>query len=210
MEYRHVVAVTGLSGLFVLVSTKNDGAIVRSLVDNSIKFISSRLHQITPLESIEIYTTEDKNVRLHEVFELIKNDDTEVLALNGKKDDKAFRALFGKILPSFDTQRVYTSDIKKVFKWYDILKKADMLNFESLKQAIAAQSVDVGEVVLDKNEDEVASAAAVTAEETTEAPKKKAPAKKKAAAKAAEEAPAKEAAPKKKTAAKKTAKKKED
>lgn len=205
MEYRHVVAVTGLSGLFVLVSTKNDGAIVRSLVDNNIKFISSRLHQITPLESIEIYTTEDKNVRLHEVFELIQGDDTEVLELNTRKDDKALRELFGRILPSFDKDRVYTSDIKKVFKWYEILKKADMLNFESLKQAIADQTVEVGEVVLEKNEETVAA-------EEAEAPKKKAPAKKKAVAKSADEEPVKEAeaAPKKKAAAKKTAKKKED
>lgn len=204
MEYRHVVAVTGLSGLFVLVSTKNDGAIVRSLVDNNIKFISSRLHQITPLESIEIYTTEDKNVRLHEVFELIKNDDAQVLALNSRKDDKALRELFGQILPSFDKDRVYTSDIKKVFKWYDILKTADMLNFESLKQAIADQTVDAGEVILEKNEEVVA--------EETEAPKKKAPAKKKAVSKITEEEEVKdaEAAPKKKAAAKKTAKKKED
>lgn len=200
MEYRHVVAVTGLSGLYALVSTKNDGAIVRSLIDNSIKFISSRLHQITPLESIEIYTTEDKNVRLHEVFEQIKGDDAEVLAINSKKDDKAIRALFGKILPNFDGERVYTSDIKKVFKWYAILKNADMLDFEALKQALAGQAMQA-DVVMAEEE-------APVAEVVEEAPKKKTAAKKTKKAEATAEAGETEA-PKKKTAAKKT-KKKED
>ena len=115
MEYRQVVAVTGLSGLYLLMSTKNDGAIVRSLVDNSTKFISARVHHITPLESIEIYTTGENNVRLHEVLETIKGDDTKVLALNKQKDDKAARALFADILPTFDESRVYTSDIKKIY-----------------------------------------------------------------------------------------------
>lgn len=195
MEYRHVVAVTGLSGLYALVSTKNDGAIVRSLVDNSIKFISSRLHQITPLESIEIYTTEDKNVRLHEVFEAIKGDDAEVLAIVSNKDDKAIRSLFGKILPTFDQERVYTSDIKKVFKWYTILKSADMLDFEALKQALEGQTIQADVVMQDTPEEVV-----------EEAPKKKAAAKKTKKV-AAEDGEVE--APKKKTAAKKT-KKKED
>lgn len=202
MEYRHVVAVTGLSGLFVLVSTKNDGAIVKSLVDNNVKFISSRLHQITPLESIEIYTTEDRNVRLHEVFEKIKEDDTEVLAVLKQKDDKATRTLFAKILPSFDDDRVYTSDIKKVFKWYNILKNADMLNFESMYPEANAD-IDTGDIVLEKNKEE---ATEEIAEEVAES-EKKAPAKKKTAAK---KAAAKKAPAKKKTAAKKASDKKED
>ena len=68
MEYREIVAVTGLSGLFQLMATKSDGAIVKNLADKSTKFISARLHNVTPLGSIEVYTTGD-NVRLHYVFQ---------------------------------------------------------------------------------------------------------------------------------------------
>lgn len=150
MEYRQVVAVTGLSGLYLLMSTKNDGAIVRSLVDNSTKFISARVHHITPLESIEIYTTGENNVRLHEVLETIKGDDTKVLALNKQKDDKAARALFAEILPTFDESRVYTSDIKKIYKWYEILKGANLLDFESMKRAMANEVIQA-DVVLEKD-----------------------------------------------------------
>ena len=132
MEYRQVVAITGLGGLFQLVGTKKDGALVKSLIDDSVKFISARVHQLTPLESIEIYTY-GENVRLHEVFEAMKENDEEVANLNAKKDIKAIKAYFKSVLPTYDEDRVYVSDIKKVLKWYELLKAKDLLNFEYLK-----------------------------------------------------------------------------
>ncbi len=67
MEYNKLVAVTGLSGLFELISSKADGGIVRSLEDKSTKFVSNRLHSFSHLESIEIFTKKD-NVNLVEVL----------------------------------------------------------------------------------------------------------------------------------------------
>lgn len=210
MEYRQIVAVTGLGGLYQLMSTKNDGAIVRSLTDKNVKFVSARIHHITPLESIEIYTTGD-NVRLHEVLERIKGDDDKVKELNSKKDDKAVKAYFKTILPDFDEDRVYTSDIKKVLKWYEILKANDLLNFEYLKQAIAANEAEAAEAGADvtevkeeeateeKPKKKAAAKKATDNEEGEEEKPKKAPAKKKAAsAEAGEEKPAKKAPAKKK------------
>lgn len=131
-DYRQIVAVTGLPGLYQLVSTKNDGAIVKNLADNAIKFVAARKHQVTPLESIEIYTTSD-NIRLHEVFEKMKTDDAEVPQLAAKKDNEANKTYFKRILPDYDADRVYTSDINKVIKWYELLKNKDLLNFDYLK-----------------------------------------------------------------------------
>lgn len=152
MEYRQIVAITGLSGLYQLMSTKNDGAIVTSLKDGSVKFISARIHHLTPLESIEIYTT-DENVRLHEVFEMIKKDDASVEAINSKKDDKAAKALFKSYLPNYDEDRVYVSDIKKVFKWYSILKDNDLLNFDYLTQEETAEPVAEEASVVENKEE---------------------------------------------------------
>ncbi len=228
MEYRQIVAVTGLPGLYQLVSTKNDGALVRSLADKSIKFVSSRVHQLTPLESIEIYTYSE-NVRLHEVLEQIKSNDAPVKELlSGKKaSNDALKKYFATILPEFDQERVYVSDIKKVLKWYELLKANDLLNFDIYKQS--AENADDTELV--------AQEVAAEAEEAPKKAAKKAAAKKeetegeekpakKAAKKSAkkeevegEEKPAKKAAAKKATKAtaegeekpaKKAAKKKED
>ena len=59
MEYNRIVAVTGMPGLFEVVSSKSDGAIVRSLEDQSTKFVSSRVHNLSHLESIEVFTVKD-------------------------------------------------------------------------------------------------------------------------------------------------------
>lgn len=208
MEYRQIVAVTGLSGLYHLMSTKNDGAIVRSLTDKSVKFVSARIHHITPLESIEIYTTGD-NVRLHEVLEKVKEQDAEVAALNKKKDDKAAKAYFKTILPDFDESRVYASDIRKLLKWYEILKSNDLLNFDYLKAQpetdaeVAETKAAPAEIQEETTEEakpkkKAAAKKVATAEDGEEKPVKKAAAKKKVTAEDSEEKPAKKAAPKKK------------
>ncbi len=67
MEYSKLVAVTGLPGLFELLSSKTDGAIVRSLDDKSTRFVSTRIHNFSHLESIEVYTVRD-NVNLVDIF----------------------------------------------------------------------------------------------------------------------------------------------
>src|SRR6187402_1897725 len=67
MEYNKLVSVTGLSGLFELISSKADGGVVRSLEDKSTRFVSNRVHSFSHLESIEIYTLKD-NVNLVDIF----------------------------------------------------------------------------------------------------------------------------------------------
>lgn len=119
MEYNKLISITGFSGLFELVSSKNDGAIVKSLEDQSTKFVSSRLHQFSHLESIEIYTT-DENVNLVEVFQAMKNAEKP---LPSEKDDKAIKAYFKEVYPTMDFERVYTSDMKKMIKWYNVISK---------------------------------------------------------------------------------------
>ncbi len=119
MEYNKLVSITGFSGLFELVSSKTDGAIVKSLEDQSTKFVSSRIHQFSHLESIEVYTT-DENVNLVDVFQAIKNADK---ALPSEKDDKAIKTYFKEVYPTMDFDRVYTSDMKKMIKWYNAISK---------------------------------------------------------------------------------------
>ncbi len=133
MEYREIVSVTGLGGLYQLLATKSDGAIVRDLSDKSTKFISSRLHNVTPLESIEVYTTAD-NVRLHNVFMAMEEKSTDVQKPDPKSaDSKSIKKYFKTIFPDFDEERVYISDMKKMLKWHDVLKANDLLKFEAEK-----------------------------------------------------------------------------
>ena len=118
MDYNRLVSVTGLSGLFELMSSKADGGIVKSLEDKSTKFVSTRLHSFSHLESIEVFTAKD-NVNLIEVFDAMKK--STVAIPDGKEDAKAIKAYFEKVYPAMDFERVYGSDMKKMVKWYALL-----------------------------------------------------------------------------------------
>src|SRR6202012_5193978 len=118
MEYNKIIAVTGLPGLYELLSSKSDGAIVRSLDDKTTRFVSSRIHNFSHLESIEVYTIRD-NVNL---VDILKAMETSTEKLPDDKDNAALKSYFGKVFPDLDFDRVYSSDLKKMVKWYSVLK----------------------------------------------------------------------------------------
>ncbi len=122
MEYNKLVSVTGLSGLFELLSSKADGGVVRSLEDKSTRFVSNRVHNFSHLEGIEVFTTKD-NVNLVEVFTAMKES---AEPLPSEKDAAAIKKYFEKVYPDMDFSRVYASDMKKMVKWFEVLKANDV------------------------------------------------------------------------------------
>ena len=180
MDYNRIVAVTGLPGLYEVLSSKADGAIVRSLDDKSTKFIASRVHNLSHLESIEVYTTRD-NVTLADVFQSMKESKTP---LPDVKDNKALKSYFEKSYPELDFDRVYPSDMKKMIKWFEVLESNEVDYTAKPEEEVEEAEVEV--------EDKVETAPAKKAAVKKSAPKEK------------EETPVAE----KKTAAKKTASKK--
>jgi len=117
MEYSKLVSVTGLPGLFELLSSKADGGVVKSLEDKSTKFVSTRVHNFSHLESIEVFTT-GENVNLVDVFTAMSAS-TEKLPADS--DAAAVKKYFEKVYPEMDFGRVYASDMKKMVKWFGIL-----------------------------------------------------------------------------------------
>ncbi len=207
MDYKEIVSVTGIGGLYQLLTSKSDGAIVRNISDKTTKFISARLHNVTPLESIEVYTTSD-NVRLHEVFQKMKDAEgsTPVPADAKKADNDTVKSYFGKVFPHFDEERVYVSDMKKMLKWYHMLKENDLLNFDSMTEEEVAEEQPVQEEAVAEEQPVAKKKAAkkkteeAVEEGTEEKPAAKKAAKKKAVAKEDGEAkPAPKKAAKKKT-----------
>ena len=118
MDYNKLVSVTGMGGLFELLSSKSDGGIVRSLEDKSTKFVSTRIHNFSHLESIEVYTAKG-NVNLVDVFTAMKSSSEK--APDAKADTKEIKAYFEAVYPDMDFERVYVSDMRKMIKWFDVL-----------------------------------------------------------------------------------------
>ncbi|HWK06934.1 MAG TPA: DUF5606 domain-containing protein [Puia sp.] len=189
MEYNKIIAVTGLPGLYELLNSKTDGAIVRSLDDKSTRFVSSRVHNFSHLESIEIYTVRE-NVNLVDILKAMEASGEK---LPDEKDSAALKAYFSKVYPDLDFDRVYSSDLKKMVKWYSVLKNNDVeIKLSEIEEEEAPEAEAEEAPAPAKKAKAAAADKAVAVEETAveETPKAKKPAAKKKA-----DAPAKEEAP---------------
>ena len=205
MEYGKIISITGMSGLFELVGSKKDGAIVKSLEDKSTKFVSSRVHNFSHLESIEVYTVRD-NVNLVELLQAIQASGE---ALPDQKDAASIKAFFEKVYPDMDFERVYASDMKKMVKWYSVLKDNQVeLKLPEVEEEEATNETEMPEV---KEAEPVKASGKQTKVEAATAEEEEKPSEKPASKKAktvatepttdesAAEAPKKKAPRKKKT-----------
>lgn len=141
MNLSKLVAVSGMPGISRMVANKPNGLIVEDLKDGKRQFVSVRSATFTPLESIFIYVNnqEEESIPLKNVFRvMLENIEiTPVPAI--KAADKDFKTYLATVLPNYDRDRVYVSDMKKLIKWFTFLNDMEML---SLEEEIIADDVE--------------------------------------------------------------------
>ncbi|MBL6875235.1 MAG: DUF5606 domain-containing protein [Chitinophagales bacterium] len=132
MELKEILAISKLPGLYQMITSRDNGIIVTPLGEQKSKFVSSRQHMFTPLENITVYTNTG-SMELAEIFKAMKANDKcpEV-----KAADKDIRAYFVAIAPEHDQQRVYTSDIRKMIKWFKSLDEVGMFKEEKKEESV--------------------------------------------------------------------------
>ncbi|NVO10630.1 MAG: DUF5606 domain-containing protein [Bacteroidales bacterium] len=126
MELKDIMAISGHSGLFKFISQGRHGIIVESLTDGKRTNISASA-KVSSLSDIAIFTN-DAEVPFKEVLKKIKDTENGAQAISQKSDDKELKKYFEKILPEYDRDRVYASDIKKVITWYNQLQMLNLLD----------------------------------------------------------------------------------
>ena len=126
---KNILAITGKPGLFRLVSRGNNMLIVESLFDGKRMPTYSR-DKVVSLADVSMYTTGD-DISLSEVLEKLKaKEGGKVAQIDARKADaKQLREYFAEVLPDFDRDRVYPTDIKKLILWYNILIEAGIDDF---------------------------------------------------------------------------------
>jgi len=139
MEFKDIIALSGMPGLFELMSTKSDGIIVKSLDDGKSQFVSSRLHGVSSLDTISVFLKNEETTELKKVLQRIQQKESEVPLPDGKSDDKKLKEYFSKVLPDYDEEKVHTSDMKKMVKWYGILKSHNLIPVEEEKAETTAE-----------------------------------------------------------------------
>lgn len=124
MTIADIATVSGKGGLFKVLAPTKSGVILESLDDAKTKFVATSNHRLSLLNEISIYTTtKEGNAPLEDVLKKIQADFGDDPGVDGNSDPSELKAFMKAVLPEFDESRVYTSDIKKLIKWYGVIRK---------------------------------------------------------------------------------------
>ena len=163
MNLDKILSISGKPGLYALKVQTRTGFVAESLLDGKKSTVGLKVN-VSLLSEISIYTLNEEKP-LSEVMRNIAIKENEGPAISHKEDNAKLVAYFTEILPEYDSERVYPSDIKKVLNWYNLLQSKGMVSKEEPK-------VDNAEEIKESVVEEV------VAEKAKKAPAKKAKAKK--------------------------------
>ncbi len=144
---KDILAISGQPGLYKMVSNTKNGIIVENL-ETGKRMPSYATAKVSALEDIAIFTEDGEDKPLREVLKSISDKENGGAGIDPKSESNELKAYFEEIMPEYDKDRVYVSDIKKVFQWYSIIQKLKMLDLlEEEKEEAKEDAVE------EKNED---------------------------------------------------------
>lgn len=140
MKLSKILAIQGKPGLYQLSGQAKNGLLVEGIGDSK-KFPVFSTERVSSLEEISVFT-EEQDLPLREVFLAIKEKCNGEKAISHKSSGEELKNFLGEAIPSYDRDRVYVSDIKKMISWYNILQENDLLDFEDEENTEAEESND--------------------------------------------------------------------
>ena len=140
MELKDFISVAGKSGLHTIVGKSKNNVIVESLKDKK-RFPIFNTNKISGLSDISIYTY-DEEILLSELFDRIQKKYKKEAAISHLESAEELKKVFEELVPNYDQDQVYNSDIKKVFQWYNILHDTNNLIKEESKEEKKESSDD--------------------------------------------------------------------
>lgn len=134
MEFNKILAISGVSGLHRVVAQTKNGVIVESIADGK-RFAVQSNGKVSALADINMYGNSGE-VPLKEIFiNINKRENGAATSVSSKGADNELRAYFKEVFADYDEERVYTSDIKKVLTWYNLLQSKNLLSILDEKEA---------------------------------------------------------------------------
>ena len=129
MNLKDVLAISEMPGLFKMINSRGNGLLVQEMDGGKTKFFSMRKHQFTPMETVAIYTMSD-TIELSTIFERMLEQVDDNPPASPKDSKEKIEDYFASIVPDYDEDRVYISDMKKVIRWFGILLEKGNLHAE--------------------------------------------------------------------------------
>ena len=125
---KEILSISGKPGLQKLISNSSNAIIVESLLDGK-RFPAYSNAKIIALEDISIYT-ESEDMPLKEVLKRMHTKANGAQTINHKESTEKVLAYFDEVVPEYDKERVYVSDMRKIIQWYNLLVSKECLNFD--------------------------------------------------------------------------------
>jgi hypothetical protein len=123
MTLADIATISGKGGLFKILKPSKSGVILESLDETKAKLVATAHHKLSVLNEISIYTTtKEGTVALEDVLKKIHQEFGDDLGLDANADNAELKSFMKAVLPDYDENRVYVSDIKKLVRWYSILR----------------------------------------------------------------------------------------
>ncbi|QHL87283.1 hypothetical protein GU926_07495 [Nibribacter ruber] len=163
-DLREIASIAGMPGLYRIIAPTRSGIIVESLAEKPARSVAQARNRVSILHEISMYTNdEESTVPLEEIFDRVRTQYGDTLPVTSKSSNQELAKFMESVLPDYDQDRVYASDMKKLVQWYTLVSQ-----FVTYKETAATEE---------------AAVEAPAAQEEAEAPAKEAPKKTKAAAK---------------------------
>lgn len=128
MDLSKILSISGKPGLYKMLTQTANGLVVESFVDGK-RFTAFSHERVSTLEEISIYT-DDEDMPLKDVLKAIYDKQNGEAAISHKSSSNELKAFFEEVVPKYDKENVYVSDIKKVIQWYNQLHKQKLLEFK--------------------------------------------------------------------------------
>ena len=140
MSLQKILAISGKPGLFELKIQTRTGFVAESLLDGK-KITVGMRSNVSLLSEIAVYTYNEE-IKLAEVFKAIATKENDGPSISHKEDNSFLSSYFREVLPEYDEERVYASDIKKIINWYNMLQPKGLVTMEALLQEVKEETAE--------------------------------------------------------------------
>ena len=140
MSFQKILAISGKPGLYELKVQTRSGFVAESLLDGK-KITVGLRSNVSLLTEIAVFTYNEE-VKLIDIFKSIATKENGEATISHKETDDKLKSYFREILPEYDEDRVYTSDIKKIFNWYNILQPKGYVTLDALNAEVKEETAE--------------------------------------------------------------------
>ncbi|CAD5266736.1 MULTISPECIES: DUF5606 domain-containing protein [unclassified Imperialibacter] len=184
MEFKEIATVSGKGGLYKVLNPTRSGVILESLDEKKSKLIVNANSKVSILHEISIYTTDNEGtVALEDVMRKVHKEFAGDTGLTKNSDNEELKSFLKHVLPTYDADRVYVSDIKKLVNWYSILVEVAPEVFDEPKEEVKEEKLAKAKAPKEAAATKTPAAKAAEKQPKEEKSKAKPAAKKKSAGK---------------------------